>query len=87
MLVTKSSYEFFKLCDMNKIPKVFLPEQRRAVLKRILAVSAASMLPAIPVRAQSTRPWVIAQIVDTTVQRGSTFVTQSMLAKDGRTIG
>ena len=92
LLVTKSSYEFFKLCDMNKIPKVFLPEQRRAVLKRILAVSAASMLPAIPVRAQSARPWVIAQIVDTTAQQqdvskdyliGSRAAWQEINAKGG----
>jgi hypothetical protein len=35
-------------------PKIeLLPAQRRAVLQRILAVSAAAMLPAIPVRAQS----------------------------------
>ena len=54
---------------MKKIPIVFLPEQRRAVLKRILAVSAASMLPAILVRAQTARSWVIAQIVDTTAQQ------------------
>ena len=48
-------------------PKIeLLPAQRRAVLQRILAVSAATMLPAIPVRAQPVRPWVIAQIVDTT---------------------
>ena len=51
-------------------PKIeLLPSQRRTVLQRILAVSAAAMLPAIPVRAQSARPWVIAQIVDTTAQQ------------------
>ena len=51
-------------------PKIeLLPAQRRAVLQRILVVSAAAMLPTIPVRAQSARPWVIAQIVDTTAQQ------------------
>ena len=46
-------------------PKIeLLPAQRRAVLQRILAISTAAMLPTIPVRAQSARPWVIAQIVD-----------------------
>ena len=58
---------------MNKLqtkPKIeLLPAQRRAVLQRILAVSAAAMLPAIPVRAQPVKPWVIAQIVDTTAQQ------------------
>ncbi len=50
-------------------PKIeLLPAQRRAVLQRILAVSASTMLPAIPVRAQPVRSWVIAQIVDTTAQ-------------------
>ena len=51
-------------------PKIeLLPAQRRAVLQRILAVSAATMLPAMPIRAQPARPWVIAQIVDTTAQQ------------------
>lgn len=51
-------------------PKIeLLPAQRRAVLQRILAVTAAAMLPAIPVRAQPARPWVIAQIVDTSAQQ------------------
>jgi ABC-type branched-subunit amino acid transport system substrate-binding protein len=54
---------------MKKTTKIFLPEHRREVLKRILAVSAATMLPAIPVRAQPARPWVITQIVDTTAQQ------------------
>ncbi|MEY4425976.1 MAG: hypothetical protein RL535_274 [Pseudomonadota bacterium] len=44
-------------------------DQRRAILQRILAISAAAMLPPVAVRAQSTRPWVIAQIVDTTAQQ------------------
>ena len=77
---------------MKKIPIVFLPEQRRAVLKRILAVSAATMLPAIPVRAQPARPWVITQIVDTTAQQqdvskdyliGSRAAWQEINAKGG----
>ena len=77
---------------MKKIPIVFLPEQRRAVLKRILAVSAASMLPAILVRAQTARSWVIAQIVDTTAQQqdvskdyliGSRAAWQEINAKGG----
>ena len=77
---------------MKKIPIAFLPEQRRAVLKRILAVSAASMLPAIPVRAQTARSWVIAQIVDTTAQQqdvskdyliGSRAAWQEINAKGG----
>jgi ABC-type branched-subunit amino acid transport system substrate-binding protein len=63
------SHEFFKLSGMKKPTKPFLPEHRREVLKRILAVSAATMVPAIPVRAQPARPWVIAQIVDTTAQQ------------------
>ena len=58
---------------MNKLqikPKIeLLPAQRRAVLQRILAVSAAAMLPTTPVRAQPVKPWVIAQIVDTTAQQ------------------
>jgi ABC-type branched-subunit amino acid transport system substrate-binding protein len=63
------SYAVFRLRGMTK-PKIeLLPAQRRAVLQRILAVSAAAMLPAIPVRAQPARPWVIAQIVDTTAQQ------------------
>ncbi len=54
---------------MTKSKIELLPAQRRAVLQRILAVSAATMLPAIAVRAQPARPWVIAQIVDTTAQQ------------------
>ncbi|MDO8458376.1 MAG: ABC transporter substrate-binding protein [Burkholderiaceae bacterium] len=54
---------------MTKPTIQLLPEQRRAVLQRILAVTAAAMLPAIPVRAQPARPWVIAQIVDTSAQQ------------------
>jgi ABC-type branched-subunit amino acid transport system substrate-binding protein len=51
-------------------PKIeLLPTQRRAVLQRILAVSAATMLPAMPARAQPVKPWVIAQVVDTTAQQ------------------
>jgi ABC-type branched-subunit amino acid transport system substrate-binding protein len=74
-------------------PKIeLLPAQRRAVLQRILAVSAAAMLPAIPVRAQPARPWVIAQIVDTTAQQqdvskdyliGSRAAWQEINAKGG----
>ena len=54
---------------MTKPTIELLPAQRRAVLQRILAVTAAAMLPAIPVRAQPARPWVIAQIVDTSAQQ------------------
>lgn len=51
-------------------PKIeLLPAQRRAVLQRILAVTAAAMLPAAAVRAQPARPWVIAQIVDISAQQ------------------
>lgn len=51
-------------------PKIeLLPAQRRAVLQRILAVSAAAMLPATVVRAQPARLWVVAQIVDTSAQQ------------------
>jgi ABC-type branched-subunit amino acid transport system substrate-binding protein len=81
---------------MNKLekkPKIeLLPAQRRAVLQRILAISAATMLPPLVVRAQSTRPWVIAQIVDTTAQQqdvskdyliGSRAAWQEINAKGG----
>jgi ABC-type branched-subunit amino acid transport system substrate-binding protein len=77
---------------MKKPTKPFLPEHRREVLKRILAVSAATMLPATPVRAQPARPWVIAQIVDTTEQQqdvskdyliGSRAAWQEINAKGG----
>ena len=74
-------------------PKIeLLPAQRRAVLQRILAVSAAAMLPAFPVRAQPSRPWVIAQIVDTTALQqdvskdyliGSRAAWQEINAKGG----
>jgi ABC-type branched-subunit amino acid transport system substrate-binding protein len=74
-------------------PKIeLLPAQRRVVLQRILAVSAATMLPAIAVRAQPARPWVIAQIVDTTAQQqdvskdyliGSRAAWQEINAKGG----
>jgi ABC-type branched-subunit amino acid transport system substrate-binding protein len=60
---------FFKLYGMNKAKIELLPAQRRAVLQRILAVSAAAMLPVLPARAQSPKPWVLAQIVDTTMQQ------------------
>jgi ABC-type branched-subunit amino acid transport system substrate-binding protein len=60
---------FFKLYGMNKVKIELLPAQRRAVLQRILAVSAAAMLPVLPVRAQSPKPWVLTQIVDTTMQQ------------------
>ena len=81
---------------MNKLqqkPKIeLLPAQRRAVLQRILAVSAAAMLPAIPVRAQPVKPWVITQIVDTTAHQqdvskdfliGSRAAWQEINAKGG----
>lgn len=77
---------------MTKPKPEFLPAQRRAVLQRILAVSAAAMLPAIPVRAQPARPWVIAQIVDTSAQQqdvskdyliGSRAAWQEINAKGG----
>ena len=54
---------------MTKPTIELLPAQRRAVLQRILAVSAAAMLPATAVRAQPARSWVIAQIVDTSAQQ------------------
>lgn len=54
---------------MTKPTIELLPAQRRAVLQRILAVSAAAMLPVTAVRAQPARPWVIAQIVDTSAQQ------------------
>jgi ABC-type branched-subunit amino acid transport system substrate-binding protein len=86
------SYEVFKLRGMTK-PKIeLLPAQRRAVLQRILAVSAAAMLPAISVRAQPARSWVIAQIVDITAQQqdvskdyliGSRAAWQEINAKGG----
>ena len=74
-------------------PKIeLLPARRRAVLQRILAISAAAMLPAIPVRAQPARSWVVAQIVDTTAQQqdvskdyliGSRAAWQEINAKGG----
>ena len=54
---------------MTKPTIELLPAQRRAILQRILAVSAAAMLPATAVRAQPARLWVIAQIVDTSAQQ------------------
>ena len=62
---------------MTKLPIQLLPCQRRAVLQRILAVSAAAMLPAHTLLAQPTavsssnsgRSWLIAQIVDVTTQQ------------------
>lgn len=62
---------------MTKPSIQLLPAQRRAVLQRILAITAAAMLPASSLLAQSSRstvaasgrPWVIAQIVDTTAQQ------------------
>ena len=54
---------------MTKSAIELLPAQRRAILQRILAVSAAAMLPATAVRAQPARLWVIAQIVDTSAQQ------------------
>jgi ABC-type branched-subunit amino acid transport system substrate-binding protein len=77
---------------MTKSKIELLPAQRRAVLQRILAISAAAMLPTIPVRAQPARPWVIAQIVDTTAQQqdvskdyliGSRAAWQEINAKSG----
>lgn len=77
---------------MTKSKIELLPAQRRAVLQRILAISAAAMLPAIPVRAQPVRSWVIAQIVDTTAQQqdvskdyliGSRAAWQEINAKGG----
>ena len=77
---------------MTKQKTELLPAQRRAVLQRILAISAATMLPAVPVRAQPVRPWVIAQIVDTTAQQqdvskdyliGSRAAWQEINAKGG----
>ena len=54
---------------MTKTPIELLPAQRRAILQRILAVTAAAMLPVSTVRAQPARAWVIAQIVDTSAQQ------------------
>lgn len=54
---------------MTKPSIQLFPAQRRAVLQRILAVSAAAMLPAGTVRSQPARPWVVAQIVDTSAQQ------------------
>ena len=54
---------------MNKLKNKLLPAQRRAILQRILAVSAVAMLPTISARAQPARPWVIAQIVDTSIEQ------------------
>ena len=54
---------------MLKTKIELLPAQRRAILQRILAVSAAAMLPVAAVRAQPARSWVIAQIVDTSAQQ------------------
>ena len=55
---------------MTKPTIELLPAQRRAILQRILAVSAAAMLPAAAaVRAQPARSWVVAQIVDTSAQQ------------------
>jgi ABC-type branched-subunit amino acid transport system substrate-binding protein len=62
---------------MTKLTTDFLPVHRRAAIQRILAVSAAAMLPGHGVLAQSKnastlnveRPWVVAQIVDTTTQQ------------------
>ncbi len=62
---------------MTKPSIELLPSQRRAILQRILAISAAAMLPASSLLAQpsrstvssSDRAWVIAQIVDTTEQQ------------------
>lgn len=65
------------LWGMITPPIHLLQSQRRAILQRILAISAAAMLPAAPVSAQPSRnvasaggrPWVVAQIVDTTAQQ------------------
>lgn len=62
---------------MTKSSIQFFPIQRRMALQRILAVSAATMLPQGRLLAQSKntgesnteRPWVIAQIVDVTTQQ------------------
>jgi ABC-type branched-subunit amino acid transport system substrate-binding protein len=71
--VTRVAYAW----GMTKLPLQLLPGQRRAVLQRILAVSAAAMLPANTLLAQpsatssliSGRPWFIAQIVDVSTQQ------------------
>jgi ABC-type branched-subunit amino acid transport system substrate-binding protein len=62
---------------MTKSPIKFLPSQRRLAIQRILAVSAAAMLPQGKLLAQpknagissNERPWVVAQIVDVTTQQ------------------
>jgi ABC-type branched-subunit amino acid transport system substrate-binding protein len=61
---------------MTKTPIPFLPSHRRLALQRILAVSAAAMIPQGKLFAQpkntgsseNERPWVVAQIVDVTTQ-------------------
>lgn len=77
MSVTVVSYKPRMLWGMITPPIHLLQSQRRAILQRILAISAAAMLPAAPVSAQPSRnvasaggrPWVVAQIVDTTAQQ------------------
>jgi hypothetical protein len=62
---------------MTKSHNKFLPIQRRLAIQRILAVSATAMLPGGAALAQpknivisnNERPWVVAQIVDSTIQQ------------------
>jgi ABC-type branched-subunit amino acid transport system substrate-binding protein len=59
------------------LPSQISPSHRRAALERILAISAAAMLPVKTLLAQpniaiaqnTVRPWTIAQIVDITTQQ------------------
>ena len=90
--VIELTYCFFTLAGMTQIQNKPQTDQRRAILQRILAISAAAMLPPAAVRAQSVRPWVIAQIVDTTAQQqdvskdyliGSRAAWQEINAKGG----
>ena len=90
--VIELTYCFLTLAGMTQIQNKPQTDQRRAILQRILAISAAAMLPPAAVRAQSVRPWVIAQIVDTTAQQqdvskdyliGSRAAWQEINAKGG----
>jgi ABC-type branched-subunit amino acid transport system substrate-binding protein len=91
-IVTELTHCFFTLGNMKHEKNELQTEQRRTVLQRILAISAAAMLAPTAVRAQPIRPWVIAQIVDTTAQQqdvskdyliGSRAAWQEINAKGG----
>ncbi|MEY4536356.1 MAG: hypothetical protein RL171_507 [Pseudomonadota bacterium] len=91
-IVIELTHCFFTLADMTQVKNELQTEQRRAILQRILAISTAAMLTPVTVRAQPARPWVIAQIVDTTAQQqdvskdyliGSRAAWQEINAKGG----